>query len=137
MNVKELVAKALKDGGYDGLCDGDTCGCSFAADAEFMHCARGDIVYCECAYSMTHAQAEAAGLTDLGDCDFVMVPASEWEKCEECDGVGITCYVIGSFALCRTCKGVGFVRIKKLSAGDARCEEDRAKYAADKQAGVR
>ena len=133
MNVKEMVAKALKDGGYDGLYNRYLpCGCPLN---DLMICGVEGIDECEAAYRMTFEQAKAAGLDPDPDSPTQMVAASEWEKCWECGGKGYfpaTASIIGPLYKCPHCHGVGLVRIKKLSADDARCAADKAEHAADK-----
>ena len=119
MNVKELVAKALKDGGYDGLYNRYLpCGCPLN---DLMICGVEGIDECEAAYRMTIAQAQAAGLDPDPDSPTQMVPASEWGRCARCMGEGgwpvpTAPSNIGTcpYRECPACGGVGFVRRERV-----------------------
>jgi len=108
MNVKEIIVAALEEMDCDGLCNMDLeCGCWLPDD--FLLC---DYISQDCvaAYRMTQAQAQAAGVECDPNSDFVMLPASEWERCAH------RSVLLGSpnpEAHCHDCHGAGFARKEK------------------------
>ena len=111
MTVLDIVREYLKENGYDGLCDGDGCGC---CAEDLMPCNYMGCMTCVPGYKVEKKDACRMGFDTDYDRDWVIVERKvkhSKEPCPECGGTGTMPeqWTMMLDGICDTCGGSGEV----------------------------